>query len=195
MAEIKSTLELVLERAAKMAEDAPNLDSSEEIKKLGMRLATDFLAGNSQSLMAELEKHSDQDQVAIREGMAKTLLRNVVLPRDESLQESGKKALAGIIELAGKAQEVAAICGELSQILDQYGQHKEQSTEQLNGAIIGQLQQQFMATGQEMPENINPAMHPQYAEELSKMLSGLNNQYNDAMDERKEMILSRFTLG
>jgi hypothetical protein len=36
-------------------------------------------------------------------------------------------------------------------------------------------------------------MHPQYREELSRMLTGLNNQYTDAMDQRKAMALRLFT--
>jgi hypothetical protein len=194
MAEIKSTLEMVLERAAKMAEDAPSVDENEETKKLGMRLAAEFLGGKLTNLRAELEKNAPETQAHIRYGMAQTLLRNVVLPRDELLQEASRQALAGILKLSGNSGDIGAICGELGQILDQYDQHKEQSTEQLNDAIKAQLQQQFMAAGQEMPDSVNPSMHPQYAEELSKMLTALNNQYNDAMDQRKEMILQRFTI-
>jgi hypothetical protein len=36
-------------------------------------------------------------------------------------------------------------------------------------------------------------MHPQYREELARMLTSLNNQYNDAMNQRKGMILERFS--
>jgi hypothetical protein len=36
-------------------------------------------------------------------------------------------------------------------------------------------------------------MHPQYREEMAKMLTSLNNQYNDAMKQRKDMILERFS--
>ena len=36
-------------------------------------------------------------------------------------------------------------------------------------------------------------MHPKYREELARMLTSLNNQYNDAMNQRKEMILQLFS--
>ena len=35
---------------------------------------------------------------------------------------------------------------------------------------------------------MNPAMHPQFQEEMARMLSDLNTQYNQALDQRKEMI-------
>jgi uncharacterized protein YicC (UPF0701 family) len=124
--------------------------------------------------------------------MAQTLLRNIVLPRDEKLQESGKIALQGVLSLSGKSADINAICQELTQIIEQYGQHKEQMTQQLEDAIRAQLEQQQKSQGQE-GHPVNPAMHPQYREELTKMLTSLNNQYNDAMNQRKDMILERFS--
>jgi hypothetical protein len=192
MAEIKSTMEMVLERAAKMAEGAKSEVDKEDLIKTGMRLAADFLNKKETDLAQLLSEQPSQDQVTIRKGMAQTLLRNIVLPRDEQLQESGKIALQGVLSLSGKSADISAICQELTQILDQYGQHKEQMTQQLEDAIRAQLEQQQMSQGKE-GHPVNPAMHPQYREELTKMLTSLNNQYNDAMNQRKDMILERFT--
>jgi hypothetical protein len=36
-------------------------------------------------------------------------------------------------------------------------------------------------------------MHPQYKEELAKTMTSLNNQYNEALDQRKQMILQYLT--
>jgi len=193
MAEIKSTMDMVLERAAKMAAAAgPEIDN-EDLLKTGMRLAADFLSGKETDLAQLLTAQPAKDQVIIRKGMAQTLLRNIVLPRDEQLQASGKLALQGILVLSGKSGEIKSICQELDQLLGQYNQHKEQMTQQLDDAIRSQLEQQQMAKGQRSQSPVNPAMHPQYREELGRMLTGLNNQYNDAMKQRKEMILERFS--
>jgi ElaB/YqjD/DUF883 family membrane-anchored ribosome-binding protein len=192
MAEIKSTMEMVLERAAKMAAATTQEIDNEDMVKTGMRLAADFLNQKETDLVQLLAAQPAQDQVAIRNGMAQTLLRNIVLPRDEQLQASAKMALQGVLAIDGKSAEIKAICQELEQLLEQYGRHKEQMTKQLEDAIRAQLEQQQMAQGRE-GQPVNPAMHPQYREELSKMLMSLNNQYNDAMKQRKEMILERFS--
>lgn len=193
MAEIKSTMDMVLERAAKMAAAAqPDVDN-EDLVKTGMRLAAEYLNLQETDLAQLLAAQPAKDQVAIRKGMAQTLLRNIVLPRDEQLQASGKIALRGVLALGGKSGEIQSTCQELSQILDQYGQHKEQMTRQLEDAIKAQLEQQQMSHGKKGQSPVNPAMHPQYREELAKMLTSLNNQYNDAMKQRKEMILERFS--
>ena len=126
MAEIKSTLDMVLERAAKMAEaSSATIDlDSEDLQKAGMRLAAEYLNSKTANLEEELARQPPLAQVAVRLGMAKTLLRNVVLPREESQIDAGKFALRGILVLGGKSQDVQAICGELDQILQQYAKHK-----------------------------------------------------------------------
>ncbi|WP_457575141.1 DUF6657 family protein [Desulfomarina sp.] len=190
MTEIKSTMEMVLERAAKMAEEAPTTDDRENLIKTGMRLAADFLNGKIANLQEELLSQPPDTQIPVRHGMVQTLLRNIVLPRDESGDQEGTSAMKGILMLAGNGGEVSSICGELQQLLGQYGQHKQQSVQQLEDAIRTQLEQQQMASGKGGGP-VNPAMHPQYHEELSKMLSNLNGQYNDALDQRKELIMER----
>ncbi len=193
MAEIKSTMDMVLERAAKMAAAATEPVDNEDLIKVGMRLAADFLNKNEIDLTKELDAQPDENQVEIRKGMAQTLLRNIVLPRDEQLELSGKQALNGILALGGNGGDIQSICEELGQILEQYGNHKEQTTRQLEDAIRTQMEQQQTGEGQGSQEDINPAMHPQYREELGKMLTSLNNQYNEAMNQRKEMILQCFS--
>lgn len=193
MAEIKSTMEMVLARAEKLAAAATTTDN-EELIKTGMRIAADYLNHQETDLNQELDKHQEKDKPEVRKGIAKILLRNIVLPRDEDLKASGFLALQAIQNLGGNHREIQAACQELSQILEQYNQHKQQTIQQLEDAIRGQLEQQQMANGQEeSPENINPAMHPQYQEELSKMLTSLNGQYNDAMDQRKAALLSQLS--
>lgn len=184
---------MVLERAAKMAAAAAPDEENVDLIKTGMRFAADFLNQKGTDLVQLVSAQSPDDQLSVRQGMIQTLLRNIVLPRDEQLQASGKVALQGVLSLGGESAEVQSICQELSQILEQYGQHKDQTTQQLEDAIRAQLEQQQAAQGLEGQQPVNPAMHPQYKEELSKMLTNLNNQYNDAMEQRKDMILQRFS--
>ena len=193
MAEIKSTMEMVLERAARMAEEAPEVTENEDLIKTGMKLAADYIKSGNADFVSTLDTQSPEDLISIKKGMAQTLLRNIVLPRDEELQSTGQTALQGILSLSQNNGEIQTICQELAQILAQYDQHKEQSTQQLKDALKAQIQQQQMSSGQEPQEEINPVMHPQFSEELGKMMTSLNNQYNDAMNQRKDMILQLFS--
>jgi hypothetical protein len=195
MAEIKSTMEKVLERAAKMAAETGNQGNDEEFDRIGMKMAADFLSGADGNLAKELLQQPADKQMGIRAGMAKTLLRNIVLPRDEDLIETGNKALQGLLDLGQSSGELTSVCSEIKQLLGQYNQHKDQLKQQLEQAIRAQLEQK-MGEGQEKLSGqvtMNPAMHPQYQEEWSRMQSDLNNQYNQALDQRKKMIQQRFS--
>lgn len=194
MAEIKSTMDMVMERAARMAAAAPTTSDDEALVKKGMRLAADYVNGKEVDLQGELAALPGKEQAEVAGGMMQTLLRNVVLPRSKELQETGELALRGVLLLAGKKGEVVSICRELDQILKQYDQHKEQMTKQLEEAIRAQLEQQGGGRGQAGGRApVNPALHPQYRDELARMLSGLNAQYTEAMDQRKAMVLRLFT--
>ncbi len=188
MAEIRSTIDMVMERAAKMAAESKGETRGGDAVREGMRLAAEYLQSGEGDLHALLQKRVKEEQPAILRGMTDTLLRNIVLPRDEFLLESSTRALAAVAELA--PGDTTSTCQELQQILNQYSQHKEQMQQQLDDAIRAQLEQKLAQQGTQLTEdmNINPAMHPQYREELEKMLTNLNNQYNEALDQRKEMI-------
>jgi len=195
MAEIRSTLDMVMERAARMAARAADIPADQEIEQRGMRLVVEFLEGKQEGLAELIEQEAPADQMAMRRGMAKALLRNIVLPRDEFLMKSSSAAIAGLLDLSGQAGDVASVCTELQQLLEQYTQHKEQTRQQLDDAIRAQLMQQLqakMGSDEELPA-IDPTMHPQYQKEWEAAKSNLNEQYNQAFDQRKEILIQRFS--
>lgn len=194
MAEIRSTMDMVMERAARLAAEAEESSGDEALANEGMRVAAAFLNGEGENLLEQLKSKAPEEQMIIRGGMARTMLRNILLPRDQEISEQTLLSLNGLQELSGNSTDIATICSELKQILEQYGQHREQVKQQFDESILNQLkmqlQQQGLAVDDEMA--LNPTMHPQYQEEWSKASAELNNQYNDALDQRKELIGQRF---
>jgi len=192
MAEIKSTLDMVLERAARIAaESDAQEESGEDTVKEGMRLAAAFLnQPDGDSLTATLAGQNAAKRKALRQGMVQALLRNIVLPRDEALKERSELAIKGILDLmaASGGAAVTGVCAELGQLLGQYGKYKAQMTQQLEDALLGQLEQQYTARGLQPPARLTAAMHPKYKDELARLLLDLNGQYGQAMDQRKEVI-------
>ena len=196
MAEIRSTMDMVMERAARMAAEAEEVSADDALTNEGMRLAAAYLSGEGTNLLEQLKSKAPEVQMAVRSGMARTLLRNIVLPRDEQISEQSLRSLLGLQELSGNSSDIATLCSELKQILEQYGQHREQVKQQFDESILNQLkmqlQQQGLAVDDEMA--LNPNMHPQYQEEWSRASAELNSQYNDALDQRKELIGQRFAI-
>jgi hypothetical protein len=195
MAEIKSTMDMVMERAARMAARAVGQPDSQESERIGMRLAAEYIGLALDDLGQALAGQAASEQMAVRRGMAQALLRNIVLPRDEALMATGLRAMQGLVEMEQSAGDMIAICAELKQILEQYNQHKEQIRKQLEDAVRAQLDQKLggqpgAVAGGRM--SMDPAMHPMFQKEWTRMKAELNQQYNQALDQRKEMLLQRF---
>jgi hypothetical protein len=193
MAEIKSTLEMVMERAARMTAEVADTPQKDDAERRGMRTAASLLNGESIDLMSYLKEQPSEEQMGVRSGMIRTLLRNIVLPREDSISESSLASLTSIQTLSGNSAEISTICNELEQILNQYGQHREQVKQQLDEAIRNQLKQKLLEQGQSVDDemSINPAMHPQYQEEFTRMSADLNEQYNQAIEQRRDAIRQR----
>lgn len=193
MAEIRSTLDMVMERAARMAARAEDVPTDQETEQRGMRLVAEFLGGKALALAELLQQEPPSDQMAVRRGMAKALIRNIVLPRDELLMTGSLTALSGLLDLAGPASDIIDTCTELKQILEQYSQHKEQIKQQLEDAMRAQLSQKLQEQGVTTDQTaIDPTMHPQFREEWARAQTDLNAQYTQALDQRKEILQQRF---
>ena len=199
MAEIKSTMEMVLERAARMEAEASDIGSaellSEEAAKDGMRAGAAYMRDGETDLVAALDGCPPETRVHFIKGMAEALLRNINLPReDDSLDTSGQ-AMNGLTQAGRNHQELLPVFADLTKILDQYRQHCEQLKEQLE-ANFAQMMPQLEAvmaqkTGQHM--KLKPSQHPKYQEELQKAMDDLNGQYSQAIDQHKQMVLQILT--
>jgi len=182
-------------RAERMAKRAADVPVEQQMEERGMRLLVDFMNGKHADLNALLEKEEPAAQMAIRKGMATGLLRNIVLPRDEDRLQSSTNALNTLRQLSEQDTEINTVCTELSQILEQYTGHKDQLKQQLADSIRTQLAQQLQQQTGEMPDvkTIDPTMHPQYQKEWAKAKGDLNDQYLQALNQRKDMLIQRFS--
>ncbi len=195
MAEIKSTLDLVLERAERMAQTATNDLSQDNTHKKGMQLAAQFMDNTLDSLIDALNELPPDQQILLRQGMVAVLLRNIFLPRDASAQERTDKAVNGILNLAGGSGEMASICEEIRHITGQYHQHREQLKEQLEEQVRVQYEQLLaqQAGGMQQNQGVSPemALQAKIKEEWSRLETELSDQYSQALDQHKTTVQER----
>ena len=186
---------MVMERAARMASRSVGEPDSQESERTGMRLAAEYISHTLDDLGQALAGQAATEQMAVRKGMAQSLMRNILLPRNETLMATSLRSMQGLLEMERSAGDMVAICAELKQILEQYTQHKEQIRKQLEDAVRAQLDQklgeQGSLAGSRM--SIDPAMHPMFQKEWVRMKADLDQQYNQALDQRKDMLLERFS--
>lgn len=196
MAEIKSTMDLVMERAARIGKASREELQQEEMKKKGMLLAVDFLEGRLDNLKKAIGGHDKAAQAVIRRGAAESLLRNIFLPRDDSQRRRADQAIQGAADLSGGARDVAEICRGMQALFDGYSKHREQIRGQLEEQVRMQYEQLLARQQGIRGERIkvDPTLQPKFQEEWSRIEGELSNQYNRALDQLKMQLKQRLGL-
>jgi hypothetical protein len=189
MAGIKSTMDLVMERAARMGMATPDEMRQEECLKKGMQSTAEYLNGTKPSLLEMLGAHDQSEQASIRKGMLASLLRNLFLPREEEGIKRIERAVKGIVELNQGGDDIAALCQELQTITSQYGQHRKQLYEQLKEQMRMQIEQMLMRKGLKSDGmKIDPTMEPQFKEQWARLEMDLDGQYGQALEQFKAQL-------
>ncbi len=193
MAEIKSTMEKVMERLAAMdIAAAPDELLADEKKKEGMRLAAAFLRGEEVDLAGLLADQSEAVRRALVAGQVQALLRNIVLPREEAQQKQAERAMLGLLTVGHADAELTQVFGELKTVLDRYLGQRNQIRQQLQDYFSQQLGQLQAKGGMGM--KIRPEQHPKYQEEWQRAMGELDNQYGRALVQYKELVQKRLTM-
>lgn len=190
MAEIKSTMDMVMERAARMAAGAGDSDYlGEERLKEGMRLGAAFMRGET-GLSEKLGALPPAEKALVRKGAVQSLLRNIFLAREAEKQALADKAMHGLVEVGQGDGELLQVLGEMKKILDGYRQHGEQLKEQLEAQFSQQMamMEQTMAKQTGMAMKLQPSQHPKFQEEWARIQGQLNEQYGKALQQIKDMV-------
>ena len=193
MAEIKSTLEKVMERAASMGSASQEEIQSEERVKEGMRMAADYLQGKGADFSGIME--ATGVSALVKKGLVQVFLRNITLPRDDEGQRA-EKAMQGLLELAKGSGDLVSVFRDMKGILEHYQQHKKEIHQQVEDAFRQQMEQALtQQTGQKgLGMKVDPRMHPKFQEEWSKVKADLDGQYNQVLQQHKELVAQRFSV-
>lgn len=189
MAGIKSTMDLVMERAARMGMATPEEMRHEDNMKQGMQSTVAFLNGTAPSLNEMLAEFAGAEQESVRKGMLTSLLRNLFLPRDEDGIARIERAIRGLVELNSATPDIGSLCREVQTIALQYGQHRQQLYDQLKEQMRMQIEQLLLRKGMK-PDSLkfDPTTEPQFKEQWSRLEADLDGQYGQALEQFKAQL-------
>ncbi|AEV29175.1 hypothetical protein SpiGrapes_1362 [Sphaerochaeta pleomorpha str. Grapes] len=192
MAFIKSAWELALEKTETLQVDPEKIKHDLKVKE-GRQLAAAFLMDIDITKEETLEKFSAypaEEQKAVTEGMALTLLANLTLPRTEKFQESFAKIteLGNII--APENEDLTSLMGQLEAFFSQYFKNQEDMIERMKQQFAPQLEQKQAQLRQQYGPNfmLRPEQDPEFMKLLDKNLSQLDTQYNNILMQAKNQI-------
>ena len=132
MTEIKSALELALERTQNIEGNKEILVANER-KNDGKRLASRFLQPGDESVdvSGELKKLNKDDAKLVREGFFETMLANLTLPNDGEYKTRLKLIEDGVHLVSKERRQISYLFQQVDQFYEQFLQTKEQISEQL----------------------------------------------------------------
>jgi hypothetical protein len=189
MSEIKSALELALERTKDVKGDKDSV-RAHEMKQEGKRLVTKLMEDPSLDLKKAVKEYPAKDQKAVRDGLFEILLANLSLPTEKSdLQKLGplKK---GFEYATGDRRNVNYLFDQLEQLLGQFLDTKQQLIEHLRNQFSQRIREKEEQASKQMGTQvrIDPASDPEFARALNQNLGNLQNQYSGVIDQVKEQL-------
>jgi len=190
MGEIKSALEIALEKAEKIGRATKEELQVQAWREKGQRLAARFLSPDKEvDLSAEISRLSPEERPHVLQGLIDIFLRNLVLPRDEFSLKEFRKALSGLEAVFAAFPEVKHLTGEIDRLLTQYLQHRESLYQQLKQQFETQVAGVEEALSQQMgvKVKVEAEMHPQFQEEWRKLRDQLDPQYQRQLDYLKDI--------
>jgi hypothetical protein len=189
MGDIKSALELAMEKVEK-------LEGATEAERLrwkytpeGERLATRYLKGEG-SLVAELGKYEENVREYVVDGASEVLIRNISLPRSDSARGNNRRAMEGLKVLKGDKASVENVYSKMRRIFGHYLGQGEQQRKQAYQALKADFETKVR---QAMQQQLGPLMgmridverQPQFQEEWRRVLAQLDSQYNTLLEDYK----------
>jgi hypothetical protein len=187
LADIKSALELALEKAEQYGRASREEMELAQYQEQGRRLAVQFLKGEG-DLEADLKGLPPQIQPAARMAIKEVFLRNLGLPRENAVDPRQDRAVEGLLRVAENPKAMATLQTELGQILQQYLHFRSNALQQLKArfaASVGQMQQNMEAKYRQ-PMNVDVERIPQFQEEWLRFKGQLQQQFEPVLENLKE---------
>jgi hypothetical protein len=176
MAQIKSALELAMERTASVLGDKAAIGSF-EAKQRGKKMANDFLADPNKSFEAELKK-AGKEAADLRKGIFDVLKAQISLPygkADMAKLEVVGKGIAVILS----SQPFNMIYKQFLDACNQYIQEAAQYDKAIRQQFAGKIRQKEEALAAQFgqPVRIDPFQDPEFVAAYNQMAAQLRQSY------------------
>ena len=194
MADIKSAYEIAMEKIKDIESATPEERLKWKFIPKGEELAGKYMKDDV-NLMTELSKYKDEERKYVVQGISAILVRNIDIPKNDSIKKHNRKAMDGIKLIKKDKTGVENVFSKIRYIFNHYAeqgeQQKQQAYEQVKAQFTAKLQQAMQQQmGPNARMNIDVERQPQFQEEWRKMLVRLDTQYIQHINEYKHDLLA-----
>jgi hypothetical protein len=143
-----------------------------------------------------VNKYKDDERKYLVQGVVEILARNIDLPKNDVIKKTNRKAMDGLKHLKKDKAGVENIYSQIRYIFNHYTeqgeQQRKQAYEQLKVQFAAKLQeamQKQLGTNVRLNTNVNIERHPQFQDEWRRVLTQLEMQYIQHLNEYKHELI------
>jgi len=190
MGDIKSALELAMEKIEKLGEVTEEERLRWKYVPEGEKLAARYIKEDF-NLVAELSRYEESARRYILEGAEDVLIRNINLPKDDLAKKNNKRAMDGLKNLKNDKVSVENVYSKLRHIFNHYMEQGEQQRKQAYQSLKAEIEAKVQQAVQQQlglptPVRIDVERQPQFQEEWRKVQAQLDSQYLKFLGEYKQ---------
>ena len=190
MADIKSALEIAMEKAKGLGEATDEERLKWKYVPEGEELAARYLK-KGHNLVDELSRYDEEVKKYVIAGAQGVLISNITLPRDDSVRKANKRVMDGLKSLKSDKVSVENVYSKMRNIFKHYGeqgeQQRQQAYESLKAEFASKVQQAVQQQlGTSMGIKIDVDNQPQFQAEWRKVQVRLDSQYLTLLNEYKQ---------
>jgi N-acetylmuramoyl-L-alanine amidase CwlA len=193
MDDIKSALEIAMEKVNKLDEPTEEERLTWKYVPEGEKLATRYLK-HKLNLLEELNKYDENIRKYVIDGASGVMARNISLPKNDFTKQVNKKAMEGLKLIKNDKVGVENIFSKIRYIFNHYAeegaQQKKQAYESLKTELAEKIQQAMQQQlGTLMGVKIDVEQQPQFQQEWRKLQTQIDSQYVNHLNEyTKELV-------
>lgn len=187
MGEIKSALELALERTASIPSDREAL-RRHEAQNDGKRIFARVRDGEDVNVAAELANHPAEARAWVRQGLFEVARSNMTFPKTESDIEQLDLVETVLAQIAKDKKLLTELMGQVRQFFSQYLADRQQLIEQLRKQFEPRIREREKQLAQQYGRavRLDPASDPEFSKVLQDQIGRLDGQYRGAFAQVDE---------
>jgi hypothetical protein len=191
VAEIKSALELALEKAERYGRASKDDLLKDQYQDKGRQLAVLYLREEG-DLAAELANLPPEAKEAAQQAIKEVLVRNITLPREETLDPRVVRALEGLLLIASNRKGMTRLQEEVQQVWQNFLMARNAAIQQLKASFGQQLNNVTRALEAQYGQRLKVDVEhlPQFQEEWRKFEANLIQQFEPILEDRKAKMLT-----
>jgi len=192
MGDIKSALEIAMEKVEKLGEATDEERLRWKYVPGGEKLVARYLSEGC-NLVVELGKYEEKVRRYIIEGATSILIRNINLPKNDLAKKNNRRAMEGLKNLKSDKVAVENVYSQLRHLFNHYMEQGEQQRKQAYETLKTEFEAQVRQAVQQQlglltGVKIDVEKQPQFQEEWRKVQTQIDSQYYKLLDEYKQKL-------